>query len=122
MEESMSDNLNWLGINLDSLVLEVQKRTSKSLEGSRELSQDIIRINPVFRTAFKHWWETGNLQDVGEYSGYTLNDLVTGIKGTGKLNPIGAFLTLDWLSREPEKASAAIKQGYDTIIPMKSPS
>ncbi len=32
-----------------------------------------------------------------------------------KMNPIAAFLTLDWLIREPEQAIESLKHGYDFI-------
>ena len=31
------------------------------------------------------------------------------------MKPIAAFLTLDWLSREPEAAIASLKCGYDRV-------
>lgn len=55
---------------------------------------------------FEKWCQTGMIPAV-IIGGYTYQILIEKYK----MKPIGAFLTLDWLSREPEEAENALKKG-----------
>lgn len=52
------------------------------------------------------WLDSGELSDI-EICGYTVKVLIEKYKMT----EVGAFLTLDWLKREPEEAKKALLKG-----------
>lgn len=64
------------------------------------------RLSSPIDKSFENWCTTGILPQncVG---GYTFKKLTHDYK----MKPVGAFLTLDWLIREPEKACAALLKG-----------
>ena len=64
------------------------------------------------KVAFLQWWQTGVLDRTLEIAGYTLTRLIHG----HAMSPIAAFLTLDWLDREPENAKASLGRGHDQIV------
>lgn len=73
------------------------------------IGQTVAKLNvlhPTVNAAFSEWLLNGTIPDltIEEYS-YTIlvNDF--GMK------PVGAFLTLDWLVKEPEDARMALKKG-----------
>ena len=66
----------------------------------------IENFEPEIKEAFELWLLDGTVPKI-KLEGYTFKDLIHqyGMK------PVGAFITLDWLKREPEKASRALKAG-----------
>lgn len=100
-----SDLLTWLGIDKEAFVSGLQQRIpDESRLSCESLADDLLRIHPLLRHAFKVWWDTAEISDLGEFSGYTVSDLLTGAKGTIKFEPTGAFLMLNTLITEPQKA------------------
>jgi hypothetical protein len=84
--------------------------------GYKEKSAARVALNlqectPVVQEAFEKWWRGEGLDPRLEVKGYTLKRLIEEY-GFG---PIAAFLDMDWLIREPEKASQALSEGYDVI-------
>jgi len=67
----------------------------------------IENMNPEIKEALFCWIDKKECSDL-IIAGYSFSNLVER-KG---MKPIGAFLTLDWLTREPEKAKAALKRKY----------
>lgn len=65
--------------------------------------EDIRKMNPVIRKAFLVWFTTGK-KPQGELCGIHFNNLVT----YRKMNPVAAFLAIDWYVKEPEAAYATI--------------
>lgn len=57
-------------------------------------------------SAFKQWIIDNNEPDI-TIEGYSYKYLVNSMK----MQPVGAFITLDWLIRDPVKAKCALKQG-----------
>lgn len=57
-------------------------------------------------TAFKQWIIDNNDPDI-TIERYSYKYLVNSMK----MQPIGAFITLDWLIRDPIKAKSALMQG-----------
>ena len=78
--------------------------------GARLVAEKLLACAPQIKRAFSLWWETGNLTDL-QIEGYSVKRLID----EHSMNPIAAFLTLDWLSREPEKARASLARGHDRI-------
>jgi hypothetical protein len=70
----------------------------------------IKEISPDLFITFVEWWESGDQPNVIE-GGLTYKELTTEYS----MNPIAAFLTLDWLKRDPKTAKVSLKKGHDTI-------
>ena len=66
----------------------------------------IERFAPVVEAVFNEWCSSNKTPDFS-VEGFSFNDLVT----KWGMKPIGAFITLDWLIREPEKAKEALMKG-----------
>lgn len=75
-----------------------------------QTADKIEHLSPQISSAFEEWAEFGTKPTI-EYCGYTYAKL---IKNFG-MKPIAAFLALDWLFREPEIASVALKRGIRKI-------
>ncbi len=84
--------------------------------GAEMVASKIMNLQPALRDDFVKWWKSGEIP-VLEIEGISMSVLLK----QHKLNPIGAFLTLDWLIREPEKAAQAIARGYDKVNFTKKP-
>ncbi len=80
--------------------------------GARLISEKLMKCNASVRAAFWQWWNTNSLDANLEIEGYTLARLMD----EHGMKPIAAFLTLDWLQREPEKAKESLARGHDQII------
>ncbi len=66
----------------------------------------ISKMAPDIYAAFESWFNTGVIQEI-EVEGYTVASLLATKKN---LNIVGAYLTLDWLRREPQRAKLALSQ------------
>lgn len=58
------------------------------------------------KAAFEEWVDSNVIPTI-KIEGWSYNKLVEKFK----MRPVAAFLALDWLTREPEKASKALKLG-----------
>jgi hypothetical protein len=66
----------------------------------------INRMAPDIYAAFESWFNTGTVKEI-KVEGYTVASLIAHKKN---LNIVGAYLTLDWLRREPQRAKLALSQ------------
>ena len=66
----------------------------------------IEKFQPEIAKAFEQWVNTGAYPEL-TIEGYTFTYLVNNMN----MKPVGAFITLDWLIREPEEAKKALRQG-----------
>ena len=66
----------------------------------------IESFSPVVAKAFHVWCESKEHSNI-VVEGFSFKDLIS----KWGMNPIGAFITLDWLMREPEKAKEALNKG-----------
>jgi len=76
---------------------------------SHMIEQTIEKINrfqPKIKKAFEGWVANGKEPDI-EVHGYAFSQLR---KDYG-MKAIGAFITLDWLVRDPENAIKSLKRG-----------
>lgn len=80
--------------------------------GAQRVAGKLVVCNPTVKAAFWHWWQTGTLDAALEVEGYTLAQLMN----EHGMKPIAAFLTLDWLAREPEAARASLARGHDRVV------
>lgn len=79
-------------------------------KGARIVANKLVVCTPQVKAAFMQWWQGGELPDL-QIEGYTVQWLIE----QHNMKPIAAFLTLDWLSREPEAAIASLKRGHDHV-------
>ena len=68
--------------------------------------EKLYKLQPIVADSFESWLNKGDLPDL-EIEGYSYQILVNDYG----MKPIGAFLTLDWLSRDPQKASLSLRKG-----------
>ena len=66
----------------------------------------IEAFSSVVQKAFEEWCNNKQQPNI-VVEGFAFTDLVT----QWGMKPIGAFITLDWLLREPEKANKALNNG-----------
>ena len=66
----------------------------------------IVNFQPEIAGAFEEWMTSGASPTIA-IEGFDFNYLVKEMK----MKAIGAFITLDWLLREPEQAKRALQQG-----------
>lgn len=81
-----------------------------SSSGVEIIAAQLLRLEPQLSAAFEEWWNSGNVPKA-EIEGYSFERL----QNEHGMNPIAAFLTLDWLLREPEKAKVALSKGHDRL-------
>ncbi|MDI6619722.1 MAG: hypothetical protein QME45_13895 [Clostridiales bacterium] len=67
------------------------------------ISGRILKMNPEVLENLKYWWETGEIKPL-EVHGYTLERL----QKVHGMDIIAAYIMLDWLSSEPEKAKKSL--------------
>jgi hypothetical protein len=65
---------------------------------------------PEVKDAFTTWWQDGTLPFL-EVEDYSVSTLIE----EHDMNPIAAFLTLDWLAREPHLAKKSLRKGHDYV-------
>lgn len=66
----------------------------------------INNFDPRISAIFKDWFQNGVIPQL-DICGYTYTKLTSQYN----MKPVGAFITLDWLLREPDKASYALQKG-----------
>lgn len=71
-----------------------------------QTADKIERMDERIKSAFEEWVESGTIPML-EIEGWNYDQLVDRFK----MRPVAAFLALDWLAREPEKAKKSLKQG-----------
>lgn len=72
-----------------------------------EQTADKLEImNSNLKEAFENWANNGTIPTV-EVEGWSYNRLIEKFN----MRPVAAFLALDWLIRDPEKASKSLKKG-----------
>lgn len=64
------------------------------------------KLQPSVAKSFESWLNEGILPDF-EIEGFSYRVLVNDYG----MKPVGAFLTLDWLCRDPQKAILSLKKG-----------
>jgi hypothetical protein len=78
---------------------------------ARLVAEDLVNSDPRIRTAFWHWWQTGDLSTSPEIEGYTAERL---IQDHG-LNPVGAFATLSGLQTDRDLVLDTLRRGFDRL-------
>lgn len=88
------------------LIGELDYSPSRADSAAREL----VAADPRVRRAFYHWWKTGEFIDFDAH-GYNVQRLAD----EHGMNPIAAYLALDWLLKDPEAALVPLRRGHDWV-------
>ncbi len=75
-----------------------------------QTADKIEHLSPNIAKAFEDWADKEVIPTM-DVCGYSYGKLIKEFN----MRPIAAFLALDWLTREPEKASEALKRGIRKI-------
>lgn len=70
-------------------------------------AEKLLHLESGLQTDFEEWWETGRLPET-EVEGFTVKRLME----QRELNPVAAFLSLDWLLREPKIAKETLSRQW----------
>lgn len=68
--------------------------------------EKLLRLSPVVQEAFT-LWTTHGIEPSITLEGYSYTSLIEQFH----MKPVGAFLTLDWIAREPKEAVKSLKRG-----------
>lgn len=71
-----------------------------------QTADKVERMDKEIMAAFEEWVDCNVIPSI-EIEGWNYNKLVE----TFKMRPVAAFLALDWLMRDPEKAIKALNKG-----------
>ena len=87
-------------------IIEILKEEAYPEYMIEQTADKVENFEPEIKKAFEQWHLDGTIPSIS-LEGYSFQDLVNlfGMK------PVGAFITLDWLRKEPEKAAKALKAG-----------
>jgi hypothetical protein len=78
--------------------------------GAMIVASKLLHLQVFLKPLFIDWW-FNEIKPSIKLEGYTFERLTDSYK----MNPIAAFLTLDWLSRDPKQARISLEHGYDFI-------
>src|SRR5258708_27709380 len=78
--------------------------------GALLVADRLAAVTGSLADQFAEWWRNGTSPDLS-VQGYTFGSLTE----RGGMNPIAAFLTLDWLERDPQRATTSLRRGRDRI-------
>lgn len=70
-----------------------------------QTADKVERMDERIKAAFEEWVDSNVIPTI-EIEGWNYDKLVKKFK----MRPVAAFLALDWLTREPEKAAKALKR------------
>lgn len=73
---------------------------------TERLATKIDALGDEIRSALVKWVESGEISSP-EYHGYTVERI---LKEKPNMTVLGAFLSLDWIYKDPEKALKAMKK------------
>ena len=87
-------------------IIEILKEEAYPEYMIEQTANKLENLVPEIKDVFEQWYLDGAIPSI-TLEGYTYQDLVR-LYG---MKPVGAFITLDWLKREPEKAARALEKG-----------
>lgn len=79
-------------------------------ESLSKVMSKIETMNPLLKESLIKYLKEDTLDEVN-LLGYTVETL----RDDYHMNEVAAFLTLDWIIREPDEAIASLQKGYDTV-------
>jgi len=69
--------------------------------------RDLERLSPILRPILERWLTDGTESNSQVFHGHSIDSLRAG----SPMNFIAALLTLDWVVRDPDKATSVIRKG-----------
>ena len=84
----------------------LEKETDNSGGVNMDHSEKLEKLQPEILSAFTQWLSDGKTPSIS-IENFSFQDLTMKFGMT----PVGAFITLDWLVREPEKAKRSLERG-----------
>lgn len=87
-------------------IIEILKEEAYPEYMIEQTADKMENLEPEIKNAFEQWQLNGIIPTI-TLEGYTYQTLVNQFG----MKPVGAFITLDWLKREPEKAAKALERG-----------
>lgn len=75
------------------------------------VAERLLSSSPAVQEAFLAWRSADAYPELC-VAGYTVARLIR----EHSMEPVAALLTLDWLSREPERAAASLRKGHDRVV------
>jgi hypothetical protein len=80
-------------------------------QGADIIIEKAAVFHPDVGSAFEAWLDDGEIPDL-TCEGYSIPQLISDFD----MNPVAAFLTMDWLFKSPDEAVTSLKRGYDRIV------
>lgn len=74
------------------------------------LTSGLEKISPLVKKALETFLQTNEHEEINLF-GYSVQNLIA----QQSMNEIAAYLTLDWIIREPDKAIKSLKKGHDIV-------
>lgn len=87
-------------------IIEILKEEDYPEYMIEQTADKIENLENEIKEAFEKWHLDGTIPAI-KLEGYSYQDLVNQFG----MKPVGAFVTLDWLKKEPGKASDALRRG-----------
>lgn len=88
------------------LIIEELKKEGYPKDSFEPTISKINEFHVDIKKLFEDWLENSTIPKI-EIEGYSYDKLVQDFQ----MKPIGAFITLNWLKNEPEKAKKALEEG-----------
>ena len=79
-------------------------------DGIEIVLDTIMQMEPSVRNYVENYLNSGEAQDV-EVEGYSLQELMA----KRSMNPLAAYMTIDWIIKEPEAAKKSLEKGSDEL-------
>lgn len=79
-------------------------------KGAELVANKLDHLSPQIARLLEQWWITREIPAL-ELEGYTVERLMR----EHSMNPIAAFLTMDWILREPTAATTSLHRGKDEV-------
>ncbi|MBU0975535.1 MAG: hypothetical protein ABIE03_06620 [Patescibacteria group bacterium] len=100
-------------MNSEEIKIKIKERFPGVYEGRNleVLMREVEMLTPVIKNGLVEFLESEVVPDI-EVEGYSLEKLVS----EHQMNVLAAFLTLDWLRKEPEEAKKSLLRGHDAIV------
>ena len=99
-------------IDADAIIARIVSEFGYTEKRAGEAVQKLQASNPAVQEAFEKWWLGKGLDEQLVVQGYTLQKLID----KHGFNPMNAFLTMDWLIREPARALRGLSRGRDYVL------
>jgi len=87
-------------------IIEILKEQGYPTFMLEKTADKVENLSQPLKESFSLWVESG-IEPSLSIKGYSYSILIEKIK----MKPVGAFITLDWIMREPEKAIESINKG-----------